>query len=666
MRRSLILFINYCFAAAVLLASTSSVRAATYYVANNGDNTHVGTIEKPFQSINFAIKKLIPGDTLYLRTGIYYETVEVSVSGTESASIVIASAPGEKAVIDSGFGQFRIPGNTDWELVDANLGEYRSKRSCINDDIYGYVLGVSGYVNERVVLVPYLEVKHFRASTDIYENADSAFYVGPGTIEIDGKCHIRLTKTAAMRNTEARYGEVFATENADPRNYQIVLSQAQNSLIVKGSYLIIKNLTVNQAQDSIELKSGAHHVLFDNITAWMGDSAVTTYDSNVHHITLSHSRILGDAPYWIFWSDMKNAPQVASRARGTSIRLKGGTHDWTISWNLIRGSGQDLIGTNNGEDRIFVHHNRLENCGDDALEIEGLAEYGGSADIGQLIIHDNYISNCLTALAVGQDTIKMTGPLLFYRNVVSLLRDHPVNRKAGINSWNGGGRFGYGKMFKQAGNDYATRNVHYYHNTLVMLNSYKGIVPTPTHPDGSTFANNIVVMVNGEIIASYNKGLEQVIDGNLYWKVNTRDSEPLLDGKDTVAELSGIEQNSIGDTPKRGTDAKFGNILLKVIDPTKDYWALDARSEVFKLWDFIPANDSPVREKAIALSCRNISAKDELGNDLCSNGRLPDSIQSNDIGALALTAVPSDYFLFPFVSLVSKPMPPSNLYPSQP
>ena len=438
-------------------------------------------------------------------------------------------------------------------------------------------------MNDRVLLVPYLNVKHFRASTDQYNGSRSNFYVGPGTIEINGKCHIRLSKTAAMREAEARYGEVFPTENADPRNYQIVLSQAGNSLIVKGSNLIIKDLTINQAQDSIELRSGAHHVLFDHISAWMGDSAVTTHDSGVHHIAINRPSILGDAPYWIFWSDMKDLPMVASRARGTSIKLKGGTHDWTISWSLIRGSGQDLIGTNNGEYRIFIHHNRLENCGNDAFEIEGVAKYGGSPDIGQIIIHDNYISNCLTVVAIGQDTKKMTGPLLFYRNVVSLLRDHPVNRKAGINSWNGGGRFGYGKMFKQAGRGYATRNTHYYHNTLVMLNSKSGIVPMPAHPDGSTFANNIVVMVNGEIIKSYNRGLEQLIGGNLYWKVNTRDNKPLLDGKNTVAELSGIEQNSIGNTAKRGTDAKFSNILLKVIDPTKNYWALDATSETFKL-----------------------------------------------------------------------------------
>ncbi|QUM75742.1 hypothetical protein HWV00_05580 [Moritella sp. 24] len=639
------------FVISICLGVSFSISAKTYFVAPYGSDVNSGTADSPFYSVNYAIKKLKPGDTLYLYGGIYYESVEVEVSGTEAAPILISSVVGETAVIDSGHQEFREPGNKDWELVNAELGEYRSLRKCKSKDIYGYVLGIPGYVNERVKLVPYEEEDHFRATTDKYDGSRSEFYVGPGTMEIMDRCHIRLSKTEAMRKAEALYVQVFETENADPSNYQIILSQESNTLEVKGNYLTFKNLTINQAKDSIDIDDGAHHVTFDGITAWMGNTTISTTDTDVHHITITNSQILGDDPYWIFWSDMKDDPVPATRARGTSINLKGGSKYWFISWNLIRGSGQDLIGTSNGEDRIFIHHNRIENCGDDAFEIEGVKKYGGTADIGQIVIHDNLIINCLVAVAIGQDTEKMTGPLLFYRNVVILLRDHPVNRKSGINSWNGGGQFGYGKMFKQAGSDYATRNAHYYHNTLVMLNSDDGIVPIPRFPDGSTFANNIVVMVNGEIIESYNLGKDQLIDANLYWKVNTQDNEPLLDGEDTVGDLSltGVEENSIGNTPKRGSDPNFTNFTLNIVDNSEDYWELKPISEVFGFGDFILRDASPAKGKSKMVTCRNISGTDENGVSICNDGVLVGSKMGEDIGAIPYTASPSDYAMFPFV-----------------
>lgn len=649
---------------------TTPAWAGTYYVSTTGDDGNAGSLAQPYQTVNHALSKLRPGDTLYLRGGTYYEEVSASVSGTAGQPITIAGYAGEQAVIDSGYPEFRAAGNNDWELVNASRGEYRSKSSCLDEDIHAYVTGIAGYENERVTLIPYSDIGSFRATTDTYSG--SKFYVGPGVMEIAGRCHIRLAKTTAMRNAEARYGKVFASENANPGGYAILMSQAYSTLTVSGAWLTFKDITFNQARRTILLEPGAQHVRFEGITAWMGISTFQTFSGPVHHITITDSRILGDWPYWVFWSDMKNAPKVANLLRGTSINLQGGTHDWVISRNLIRGSGQDLIGTNNGEDRIFVHHNRMENCGDDAFEIEGKAELGGRDDIGHIQIHDNYIGNCLVAVSVGQDTRKMTGPLLFYRNVVALLRDHPVNRKAGINHWNGGGQFGYGKMFKQAGSGFAARNVHYYHNTLVMLKAHGGIEPTPEHPDGSTFANNIVAMVNDEAVAKYNIGSNQVIDGNLYWKANALDGEPLVGGKDSVAELDNIEQRSIGAEPKTGSDPQFTSFAPDVVAGSAGSLALRANAEVLEPANFMLAGNSPARGKAVPLSCRGVSGSDEQGRPLCNNnGSLPDSHTATDIGAIPAQAQASDYRAFPFAYALtpepkSAPAPKVAVKPAAP
>lgn len=651
----------FLFACAV---ATQSVWAESYFVSVSGDDSNPGSLAQPFKTINHAIAGLQPGDTLYLRGGTYFEQVKATVSGTAARRIAIAAYNDEQPVIDSGLPEFRTAGNSDWELVNASLGEYRSKASCDDEDIYAYVTGIAGYENERVVLVPYENVGHFRSTTDTYGGSGSKFYVGPGTMEISGRCHIRLAKTKAMRDIEARYGKVFAGENANPNRYSIVLSQAQNTIRISGAYLTFKDITFNQAKRTIVLEPGAQYVRFEGITAWMGASAIQTYSSQVHHITVTGSRILGDAPLWVFWSDMKSAPQVANLSRGTSVNLKGGTHDWVISRSLIRGSGQDLIGTNNGETRIFVHHNRIENCGDDAFEIEGKAEFGGRDDIGHIQVYENYIANCLVAAAVGQDTRKMTGPLLFYRNVVVMLRDHPVNREPGINTWNGGGQFGYNRLFKQAGSDYATRNVHYYNNTLVMLNAKRGVTPTPVEADGSTFANNIVAMVNGIAVDEYNTGSDQLIDGNLYWKINSLDGEPLVGGKDSVAELENVELNSISAESKSGSDPKFAGFSAAQVDRTGNKWTVSKQHEVLEPASFMIAASSPARGKAVNVSCRKVSGSNEQGNPLCSKGQLPDSQTAGDIGALPAQARLSDYRGFPFTyGSTPEPAPPPVVAP---
>lgn len=90
-------------AAAAPLREGSGV---TYYVATNGNNTNPGTEAKPLGSIQNAVNRAKPGDTIYVRGGVYHETVKIAASGTEQQPITIAAYPGERPVID---GQYTLP-----------------------------------------------------------------------------------------------------------------------------------------------------------------------------------------------------------------------------------------------------------------------------------------------------------------------------------------------------------------------------------------------------------------------------------------------------------------------------------------------------------------------------------------------------------------------------
>jgi Right handed beta helix region len=609
----------------------SEARASgSFYVATRGSDANPGTRERPWRTVGAAVERLRPGDTLLIREGTYFERPRITVSGTAAAPITVQSYPGEHAVIDSGPGEFQTAGNRAWEPVDPAIGEYRSVEEHEPGNVYGYIDGVPGYVNGRVALVPYRSAEAFRATTDAYRDDETPFYVGPGVFHdpSDGRIHIRLAKTSDLRVAESRYGAVFEEELPDPRRYRVILSSAPATLTVDGAHLVLKNLTVDQAQNTIVLSAGAHHVRLDGVTAWTGDTAIRADGADIDHVTVTRSRIYGDHPRWLFWSDMKSPPAPADLMRSTAIDLYGGTHDWEISHSHLRGSGQDLISTNTDEERISVHHNRMENCGDDALELEG------TEDVGEVRVYENYIANCLVAVASGQDSPSFSGPLYVFRNVVSFLRDFPANRAEGINDWNGGGRFGFEYLFKQH-----SGNVHIYHNTLVLLDSGgDGINLVPESPAGTYVANNLAVVVNGRANGPYPTGPGQLVDGNLYWSMNPGEG-PLLSDYATVPDFrsaTGLERHGLGGEAGRGTNPRFAGLRLAVADRGQGRWALRPGSETLGPASFLLAGNSPAIGAGIA-----IPRHPRLG-------RLPDTRSSRDIGALPHDASAAEFEVFPF------------------
>ena len=68
------------------------VVAATYYVSPSGSNSNPGTQEQPWQTIQYAVDKTVPGDTVIVGDGVYRETVIITRSGNPEAYIVLKAA----------------------------------------------------------------------------------------------------------------------------------------------------------------------------------------------------------------------------------------------------------------------------------------------------------------------------------------------------------------------------------------------------------------------------------------------------------------------------------------------------------------------------------------------------------------------------------------------
>jgi hypothetical protein len=71
-----------------------------YYVSPSGDDSGNGSIQAPWRTIEYGLEEIQPGDTLFLRDGIYHEPISISKSGTNQNPITIRNYPGENPIID--------------------------------------------------------------------------------------------------------------------------------------------------------------------------------------------------------------------------------------------------------------------------------------------------------------------------------------------------------------------------------------------------------------------------------------------------------------------------------------------------------------------------------------------------------------------------------------
>lgn len=77
-------------------------QSATYYVSLTGSDSNPGTLSQPFKTFAKAVKPLRPGDTLYIRGGLWTTQLDLqanNTTGTSAGWIKIAGYPGETVTI---------------------------------------------------------------------------------------------------------------------------------------------------------------------------------------------------------------------------------------------------------------------------------------------------------------------------------------------------------------------------------------------------------------------------------------------------------------------------------------------------------------------------------------------------------------------------------------
>ena len=95
----------------------------TYFVATNGSDTNPGTQTQPFRTIARGVSVLTPGDTLYVTSGTYAESLINNIPGGTawSTPVTVAAYPGQTVTIrpaDGAQHALRLQGTAQAYIID--------------------------------------------------------------------------------------------------------------------------------------------------------------------------------------------------------------------------------------------------------------------------------------------------------------------------------------------------------------------------------------------------------------------------------------------------------------------------------------------------------------------------------------------------------------------
>jgi hypothetical protein len=381
-----------------------------------GADRNDGSQQAPWRTVNHALRQLQPGDTLYLRGGIYYETIKAGASGSPAKPITIRSFPGELAILDGGRREFVEHPAGSWEPCPGGAeDEFRSVKTYPGltgrESRRGvHVLG--NFADSLVPLHGYRFLVDFRARTEFWTITDKAdaehgVYLGPGLwYDPDtSRIHIRLAHLHAKGYGADRYcGEL------DPRQLPLVISGTETTLRIEGvKHLRFQDLVVRGATGSTVRIARSEDITLDHVTLYGGSPALSI--ESTCGLRLVDSAVRGLSAPW--------SSRAGHKYRGKSpylLTCGRNNHAFEFARNEFTDNHDGLtIGTVIG---MKFHHNLVENFDDDGVYLNAL---GTGGDIQ---MYQNRFSRILSSLAFSGKAKPGRG-VYICRNVFDLRR--PVN-----------------------------------------------------------------------------------------------------------------------------------------------------------------------------------------------------------------------------------------------
>lgn len=117
--------------ASIMLFTTNLVQAKKWVVAVNGSDSGIGSEKSPFKTISKGAEMAQPGDTIFVKEGIYRERVAPPRGGESGNPIVYLAEPGHKVYIKGS-----EVWNPDWKEQGNGIFYAKPADSLFTDDVY--------------------------------------------------------------------------------------------------------------------------------------------------------------------------------------------------------------------------------------------------------------------------------------------------------------------------------------------------------------------------------------------------------------------------------------------------------------------------------------------------------------------------------------------------
>lgn len=224
-----------------LFIDASPAQAAVILVDKSCTVTELSGVKRTFAQISSAVPYLNPGDILYIKRGVYNESLVLSKSGTEKKPITIRAYPGDE-------GKVIISGSdivANWSKVRGTI--WKTKISLDLAINYPEMWEKTDEIQNRseMVFVDNIPLKQVLSINELGINC--FFY-------------------------EKSNQELFININDAPDTKTINVSVRQRGVFIEGSHLIVSAIIVKHVANSHDYAafyvSGRYNKIYENQSVW--------------------------------------------------------------------------------------------------------------------------------------------------------------------------------------------------------------------------------------------------------------------------------------------------------------------------------------------------------------------------------------------------------------